>query len=115
MHGECALLFECMRASRKLAFPRLLAGVYSHMLVERLLCRQLQATNGTFHRLIPCVGLYMAFQLALLAEHCRSGTILPLAAKSRVLPSHVLQMIILCVVMQVIGILELHVADFAIR
>jgi hypothetical protein len=65
--------------------------------------------------LTPCVSLYVAFQLALLAKHCCSGTIFPLAAESRVLPSHILQVIILCVIVQVVGIFELHVADFAIR
>ena len=71
--------------------------------------------EGKAFSLTPCVSLYVAFQLALLAKHRRSGTVLPLAAKSWVLPSHILQMVILRVVMQVISIFELHMADFAIR
>lgn len=112
VHGKCALLFESMCTSWKFALPRLFASVCPHVLIERLLCGELQATNRAFNRFISCVSLNMAFQFALLTKNICPGAAMPLTAKPRTLSRHIFQMVILCVRMQVVCIFKTHSTDF---
>lgn len=89
-----------MVATGERAYPGLLASVCTHVLLERLLSRELGTANLAFDGLETGVDLHVAFQLAALTKGGLSGAALPLAVESSMILFDLLEMFRLAVLLE---------------
>lgn len=115
VHSQGTLLLKGLVAARERAHPRLLASVCSHVLFQRLLSRELCATNLAFNRLEASVDLHVAFKLAALAKGSLPGTALPLAVESSMVLFDFLEMLRLAVLLEFLVATADAAANLAIR